>query len=280
MTTSTTTVTATARPVRPVGFGATLASEWTKMFSLRSTKLTVVLGVLVAVGMTALVSMLVGSTMSDWPPEQQAQRAQFNPTEFSLFGGIFSAIFFTVFGVNVVASEYSTEMIRLTLAVTPRRTRVLVAKILLVAVVTLVAGTIATFGMFFAAQAVFGYYGLATADLRNSDTQRVLLMVSLLAPVWPVIGSATAVLTRSAATSIASVMAMIFAPAMFGGLLPRRWQEDVLAYLPGPLTDSLSLPSAASSPMHLEAPIAAVALLAWLALFIGAAWVTLNRRDA
>lgn len=272
-----TTATATTRPARSVGFGATLASEWTKLLSLRSTKITVVLGVLVAIGMTSLLSAVVGSTMSGWPPEQQAQ---FNPTEFSLFGTIFSAIFFTVLGVNIVASEYSTGMIRLTFTVTPKRTRVLVAKLMLVTAVTLVAGTIATFGMYFAAQAVFEYYGLTPAALSDPDTQRVLVMVSLLGPVWPVIGATTAVLTRSAAASIASVMAMIFAPAMFGGLLPRRWQEDVLAYLPGPLTDSLSLPSTTASPMHLDAPIAAAALAAWLVLFIFAAWVVLTRRDA
>src|SRR5690606_27068128 len=67
-------------PVRPARFTHTLAAEWTKLFSLRSTYITLVLGVVLSVGMTALVSVATGSTFDEW---NEADQAQFEPIMFS-----------------------------------------------------------------------------------------------------------------------------------------------------------------------------------------------------
>lgn len=65
------------------------------------------------------------------------------------------AVELPILGVRAVTAEYSTGMIRLTLRATPRRERVLLAKVAVVAAFTLPVASIATAGMFLAAQMVW-----------------------------------------------------------------------------------------------------------------------------
>jgi ABC-2 type transport system permease protein len=260
------------------GFAATLASEWTKMTTVRSTYITVGLGVLVSIASTALVSAVVGATFDDWAP---ADQSSFDPVLFGFFGAVFTSILFAVYGVSVVASEYSSNMMRLTLTATPRRGRVLAAKLALVTLVVLVAGTIASLGMFLVAQAVFSIYDMPTASLGDSDAVRAVLGIGLLGPVFPVIGATLAFMFRSTAAPITSVMALIFAPSIFGPLFPRSWQENVLAYLPGPASDSVAIGHLdEDSAMILDPALALIVVIVWMVLFTGAAWLALTRRDA
>jgi len=53
---------------RPSRFPDTLASEWSKLFTQRSTYITLALGVVLSIGMTALISLAVGSTFDEWQP--------------------------------------------------------------------------------------------------------------------------------------------------------------------------------------------------------------------
>ena len=109
-----------ATVVRRAGFGNTLASEWTKLFSVRSTYIMIALGLALSFGLTALVGLAVGSTYDDWSP---ADREEFEPIMFSMAGILFGGIVFTVFGVLAASGEYTSGMIRTTLAATPRRWR-------------------------------------------------------------------------------------------------------------------------------------------------------------
>jgi ABC-2 type transport system permease protein len=263
---------------RDPGFGATLASEWSKIISLRSTYITVGLGIVLAIGMTALVTAVIGATFDEWTP---ADQAAFDPVLVPFFGGVFSAILFIVFGVNAIATEYASKMMRLTLTVTPRRGRVLAAKLTLVGLVTLVAGTISTFAMYLTGQAIFQAFEMPTASLADGDVLRAVALVSLVSPLFPLIGSSLAFLFRSTAAPVTTALALLFAPLMFGPLLPRRWQEDVLAYLPGPASDSFAVGHLEpDNALYLSPGVGAAVTLVWLALFIGAAWFALTRRDA
>ena len=89
-----------ARQRPAIGFGATLASEWTKLVSTRSTYLMLVLAALLGVGMTALLSLAVGSS---WNDLTEADRADWAPIGFSLVGLLFGGILLTVIGVLVVS---------------------------------------------------------------------------------------------------------------------------------------------------------------------------------
>jgi ABC-2 type transport system permease protein len=276
-TTSATLDRSTTRQYPTVGFGATLASEWTKMISTRSTYIMLGIALVLAVGMTALVSLAVGSTFDDW---NAADRASFEPISFSLAGMAFGSILLMVLGVNLVASEYSSGMIRTTLALTPQRGRLLAAKVVLISVVTMVATFIITLLSLGVGMMVLGSYDMPTVSLMDSDALRTIVAITLTSPLFPLIGATLAFLFRSIATPITLVLAIFFAPAMFGPLFPSWWQENVLSLLPSSVADSISLGHIVDSDLYLDPAVAAVVVVAWLVIVIGAAYVTLTRRDA
>jgi ABC-2 type transport system permease protein len=262
---------------RGIPFTATLASEWTKLVTIRSTWITLALSLVVSTGITALVSWATGWSWSDWSASDQAG---FDPILNSLAGSMFGAILFVVLGVNLVASEYASGMIRQTMTVTPRRGRVLLAKVLVVSVVAMVAGVIVNVATFLAGQAVFAAYDVPTASLSDGDAFRsVVLGMAVTSPVLPILGIAMAFLFRSAAIAITVVLAMIFMPSFFGPLIPQRWQEDVLAFLPGNASNSIATGNLDDSPMYLDPWLAAIVLAVWMVVFIGGTNIVLNRRD-
>jgi len=276
--TSATTLDRAATRQRPsVGFGATLASEWTKLISARSTYLTIGLAVALAIGMTALISLAVGSTFSEW---NAADQASFEPISFSLAGLLFGGILIAVLGVNLVASEYSSGMIRLTLSATPQRGRLLMAKVVLISLVAMVVTLVMTVGVLVIGQAVLGAYDMPTVPLTDPDAVRVIAAITLTAPLFPLIGATFAFLFRSTATPITLVLALMFVPAMFGALFPDWWQENILSLLPGSAADSLALSHLSDSRTYLDPVPAAAVVVAWLVITVGAAYVTLTRRDA
>lgn len=263
-------------------FWSTFAAEWSKLTSLRSFYVTALMTLLLAIGLSGGVSLIIASTWADWGP---IERASFDPILMSLFGLVFTSILLTLIAVSFVASEYATGMIRLTLTATPRRGRVLLAKVLIITVVAIVLGFISVIGEFLLGQAIFGANGMQTATLGDSDASRAVIGLGLTAAALPLIGAALAVLFRSTAAAIATVLALIFTPAIFGAMLPAWWQENVLRYLPDRAIDSITIGHLSTGVggldfgvyLDLGAGIAVTA--AWLALFLGGATIALLRRD-
>lgn len=275
-----TTTQGTTRPraeLRPSRFTDTLASEWAKLFSVRSTYIMLALGLVLSIGMTALVSLAVGSTYEDWSP---ADQAEFEPIMFSLVGIAFGGIVYAVFGVMAVTGEYSSGMMRLTLSATPQRGRVFAAKALIVTGVMAVFSLLTSVGMFLVGQAVLGSFDMPTTSLGNADAQRAVFGTGLGGPFFPLIGLALGFLLRSTAGALTAVLAIIWLPEIFGGLLPMWWRENVLSLLPGPAMDSVALGHIVESPMYGDAAVGALVAGAWLVLFLGAAYLSLVRRDA
>ena len=86
-------------------FAATLRSEWTKLATLRSTTVLVALGLLLGVGLSALIALVAGVTWQDW---DAAERRSFEPIGFALIGGIPSALLFIALGAKVATSDYGS----------------------------------------------------------------------------------------------------------------------------------------------------------------------------
>ncbi len=259
------------------GFGSILASEWTKLRSIRATYIQAILTLGLGIGLTALICVAIGSSWDQMNPQD---RATFNPADVTSFGSIFALIVLVVLGVMFVSSEYTSGMIRLTLTTTPRRFSVLAAKVFLILVITLVLGFVVAFGSFFAGQAVLGTYnGIPTASIGDSDATRAVLGVWLAMPVFPLLGAAAAVVLRSTASTITAILGLIFIPAIFGGLLPDVLQENVLRYLPNYAINSLSTSEATDSLTHLDTLPAIAVIAAWLLVFYFVAYISLSRRD-
>ena len=270
----TTPLTATARAAaRPASFFNTLAAEWSKLATLRATYLTLGLGVVLSIGTTALVCLALGSTQQSWS-------ADFSPITTSMVGNIWALIVFSVFGVLVMSREYSGGLIRLTLSATPRRGRVFAAKLLLAILIIFVFGLLTTVAMFLVGQAILGAYGRPTTDLGNADVQRMVLGLGATMPFFPIIGLALGVLLRSTAGAITAILGFIWLPVIFGEFLPRWWQEHVMSLLPGAAMDSITVAHVEPSPTFSDPVVGAVIAGAWLAAIVGAAYLTLLRRDA
>jgi ABC-type transport system involved in multi-copper enzyme maturation permease subunit len=273
---------ATASPVATTPttgptFFSTLASEWVKLRSVRATYIEVVLTVGLALAMTALISLAIGSTFEDLSAEDQAT---FDPVFTSFFGSAFGAIVMVVLGVTFVSSEYTSGMIRQTLTTTPRRLRVLGAKALIVAGVTLVLGTVTAFGSFWIGQAVLGSYeGVPTASLEG-DALRSVVAASLTAPLFPIIGACLGAILRSTASAITTVMSILFLPAFLGGLLPDVIQRNVMRYLPGNASDQLLITTEdTDSVLYLDIGPAIALVVLWLVAFYAVACISMTRRD-
>ncbi|MGW0468044.1 ABC transporter permease subunit [Streptomyces sp. NPDC003027] len=125
-------------PVRRAHLGDALASEWTKIRSVRSTVWTLGVMVVLMLGIGLGVAAIVAAS-SEHPQGESA-------LGFGFFGVLLGSICVITLGVLTIASEYGTGMIRTTLTACPSRARVLTAKaivfFLLVFTVTTVTATV------------------------------------------------------------------------------------------------------------------------------------------
>jgi ABC-2 type transport system permease protein len=136
------------------GLAGALASEFTKIRSVRSTYWTLAALLVVSIGLDAAISA--------------GQAAQFNSNPWNVAGfdatqGSLGAFFeigqliIAVLGAMVITSEYSTGMIRTALTAQPRRGVVYAAKALVFTSVTLVVSLVTSFIAFFLGQALIGH---------------------------------------------------------------------------------------------------------------------------
>ncbi|GAA5208032.1 ABC transporter permease [Streptomyces thinghirensis] len=125
-------------PVVRTHLGHALASEWTKIKSVRSTMWTLGVFVLLVVGIGLLTGLVVASSSTDLSGS--------NSLEMGFFGLLLGSICVITLGVMTTASEYGTGMVRTTMTACPSRGRVLAAKgivfFLVAFVVTLVSAAL------------------------------------------------------------------------------------------------------------------------------------------
>ncbi|MFF2405899.1 ABC transporter permease subunit [Streptomyces sp. NPDC058092] len=123
-------------PLHAATLGDALASEWTKIRSVRSTMWT--LGVLIVLilgfGVTTAVLLNVTKAQIDTVPK----------LSFGFFGVLLGSICVITLGVMTIASEYGTGLIRTTLTACPSRARVLTAKAIVFFLLTFTITTVVT----------------------------------------------------------------------------------------------------------------------------------------
>lgn len=109
-------------PIVRTHLGHAIASEWTKIRSVRSTMWTLGVFVLLVVGIGLLVGAVVAANASESDIEGQTALS------FGFFGLLLGSMCVITLGVLTTASEYGTGMIRTTMVACPSRGRVLAAK--------------------------------------------------------------------------------------------------------------------------------------------------------
>jgi ABC-2 type transport system permease protein len=190
-----------------------LSAEWIKVRTLPGTGWLLLGAVAVTVAVSAATSAAMSCTSS----------AACHPdiTQLSLTGADVGQAVIAVIAVLAVTGEYATGMIHATLAAVPRRTVVLTAKAIVVAVLALAAGAFAVLGSLLAGRLILpgqgytpahGYPALSLTDptvLRA--TAGTVLYLALLS-----LGVATAV--RDAATAIGIVLGLLYLVPVLGVL--------------------------------------------------------------
>jgi ABC-2 type transport system permease protein len=158
------------------GLGGAIASEFTKLRSVRSTYWTLGSLFVVSVGLAVLISAGMGANLANNP----GNKAGFDATQGSL-GAFFELgqLIIAVIGAMVITSEYSTGMIRTSLTAQPRRGVVYAAKAVAFTAVTLVISLVTAFVAFFVGQAMLSGKGVA-ASLFHTVTIPASAMVNCL----------------------------------------------------------------------------------------------------
>ncbi|AMW12911.1 ABC transporter [Streptomyces qaidamensis] len=128
-------------PVVRTHLGNAIASEWTKIRSVRSTMWTLGVFVLLVIGIGTLTGVVVANS----DPALDGE----SPLGLGFFGLLLGSMCIITLGVLTTASEYGTGMIRTTMVACPSRGRVLAAKavvfFLTAFVVTLVSASLVAF---------------------------------------------------------------------------------------------------------------------------------------
>jgi ABC-2 type transport system permease protein len=202
-------------------------SEWTKLRSLRSSRLSLLVAVGLVVGLGLLIPYV---SVSNW--RAGSPTVGYNSVERSLGGIYLAQLAFGVLGVLLVTGEYSTGMIRATFAAVPRRLPVLWAKLGVFLAVTLVLGTLSCVVAFFGGQAIFASKHV-DASLGDPHVLRAVLGAGLFLAAIGALGVGLGALLRNTAAGIATLTALLFVLPVIVGVLPRSWADAIGKYLPG-----------------------------------------------
>lgn len=252
--------------------GQVLRSEWTKIRSVRSTVWTLGTAVVVTVALGALISALV---RNDWENMSARDKATFDPTFVSFAGTGLGQLAMIVFGVLVVANEYSTGMIRTSLAAVPQRGVFLFGKIAVATLLALVVSMVTSFATFFAGQAMLGGH---KASLGDPGVLRAVIGGGLYMTLITVFSMGVAAMLRSPMLSLGILMPFFFLVSNILGNVSAT--EKVGDYLPDQAGQRVMQVVTADD----EAPYGPWGGFTIMALWVAAAlllgYLLLKKRDA
>ncbi|MGW3248492.1 ABC transporter permease [Streptomyces sp. NPDC001070] len=265
-----------ARPAHRVTGPRVLRSEWAKLWSLRSTWITLGLGLLFLVAFGLIAAARFRSRIVSGRPMDR-DFADATALSLSLFGTNFAQLALGVLGVLVTAGEYSTGMIRSTLTAVPRRLPVLWSKAVVFGLVALVVGAA---GVFVAFPVAGGIVSGTTAAMTLSapGVVRALLGAGLYLGLVGVIGVALGALLRSVAGGISVLVAVLMLIPGLVSLLPTAWQDDIGPYLPGSAGEAMFALHHDATTLSPTAGL--VVFVLWTLLALAGAAVRLVRTDA
>jgi ABC-type transport system involved in multi-copper enzyme maturation permease subunit len=246
------------------------ASEWTKLHSLRSSRISMLVALGLVVGLGLFVPWL---SLMDWEPG--TTREGYDAVSRSLGGIYLAQLAFGVLGAMAVTGEYATGTIRATFAAVPKRLPVLWAKFGVFVAVTLVLGTIACVLAFVGGQAIFATKDV-DASFSDPHVTRAVFGAGLFLAGMGAFGLALGALLRNTAAAITTLTLLLFVAPAIVDVLP--WADSIGPYLPG--IAGLSIVSLTPEASTLGPWEGFGVLCAYVVVTMGAAAVMLMRRDA
>jgi ABC-2 type transport system permease protein len=238
----------------------TLHAEWTKLRTVASTGWLLLAAAALTIGVSAAVDAAAACPASG---------CQADPAKLSLTGVQAGQAIVVIIAVLAVSNEYSTGMIRITLAAMPRRLAVLAAKATLIAGLVLAVSTVAVLACVLAGRLILPGHGFTAAhgymllslshgpDLRAAcGSVLYLALIALLS-----LGVATAV--RETAVAIGLVLGLLYVfPVVTSAISNQHWQRHLEQI--GPMTAGLYIQATAS--------LRSLPLTPWQGLGVLALW--------
>ncbi|MBV9315165.1 MAG: hypothetical protein JO100_15875 [Pseudonocardia sp.] len=256
------------------GFVDTLASEWRKFWALPASRNVLFVTIAITVGVSALITLF--SNGADLAAQQT--KGEYNVI---LFGGLLGVWSYIFLGANFVASEFRTGMLDYTFVATPRRTRVLVSKILIIGVIGLVVGVLISMVNAAMTQSALAISGYPTLNLHDPRLLRaVLLYIAVGMCLDGIVGCLLAVLVRNAVGALVLTILLIILPPMFSQFLGKAYNHTVPRWSLGALQESIAGISKPTTDAYLPTSLALLGAAIWVTVLGIAAIIYLRRADA
>jgi ABC-type transport system involved in multi-copper enzyme maturation permease subunit len=249
-----------------------LRSEWIKLRTVRSTIVGFAGAALSLVVFGAIFSSFADGGAEGGPPGTTGDSLA------SSLGGIqLAQLIIGVLGVLFVTSEYSSGMIRATLAAVSSRTQILRAKTFVLFATALGVMAVASIVAFLVGNAIYAGTG-ATYSLTDPGVLRAVLGAAVYAAGVGVFGVALGFLLRSAAGAIGVLVTLLLVAPVLIGLVPGTIGEWISKLLPGNAGQAIM--DITTEAGQLSPWVGLVVFAGWVIAFLVAAAVTLRRRDA
>ncbi|WP_298336259.1 ABC transporter permease [Ferrimicrobium sp.] len=209
-------------------FGDLLASEWVKIRSVRSTILTLLITAILTIGISSLGAWAIAA---NWNHVGPAHRLAFDPTSRSLSGVLLGQLALGVLGILVFTAEVATGTISATFTAAASRSKVLLAKIVMFAIVAVIVGEIVSFASFFAGQALLSGT-TPTASLGGTNVLRAVAGTGLYMALLALFALGLGVIVRHTAGAITTFVALVLVLPLLVTALPTSLANDINKFLP------------------------------------------------
>src|SRR3984885_1459717 len=293
------------------GLRGVIASEFTKIRSVRSTYWTIAALLIVGVGIAALVGFGIANNIHNQPWNKAGtDGTQSILTPFLFIGQLIIA----VIGAMVITSEYSTGMIRTSLTAMPRRGTVYAGKLIVLTVVTMVVSLVTSFIAFFVGSATLSGSGVAgslfhnvtipanvnmsppaggpgngppnytfvgTDVITSGHVLTAIIGSALFVTVVALIAFGLGAIIRHTAGAISSVFGLMFVLSIILQVLPSTWRDDISRFFPDAAGRVLSVTLPGQQNAHLWSawPQFLVTVI-WAVVLVGVGGYLFRKRDA
>jgi ABC-2 type transport system permease protein len=240
-----------------------LRAEWTKLRTVAGPAWLLAALVTLTIAVSALATAAVTCPSGTACPV--------DPAKLSLTGIEFGQAVVAVLAVLAISTEYSTGMIRLTLAAMPRRTTMLGAKASLLAGLVLAAGALAVAGSVLAGRLILPGHGFTPArgfalvSLANATVVRAAAGSVLYLALIALLSLGIAVAVRDSAVAIGIVLALLYLfPIVANVVTNEHWHRHLEQI--GPMTSGLAIQATTG--------LRSLPISPWAGLGVLAAWAT------
>jgi ABC-type transport system involved in multi-copper enzyme maturation permease subunit len=231
---------------------------------------------LVADGLGVLIAALRGNDIHQHLGQPGAD--VIDPVAFPLHGIFLAQLAVGVIGVLFITGEYATGSIRATMTAVPKRMPVLLAKTLVLGVVTAVASLTMTFVAFFAGEAVLSTWNL-NVSIGHPGALRAVTGAALYLVCVSLMALGIGFALRNTGGAIATLFGVVLVLPLIAQSLPQSWQDNINKFLPLNIADHMMSTRTDPFSHALSNGAGVLMLVVYAVVALGIGLAVLKRRD-